>query len=425
MQMRYQEKESADLMLAAIYQAAADIVPSSLPLERLAKLTRSDMAFAGRYHLERRRGAIVASYNLDAAAAEAYEARLSGQIPWLATASFFQAEGLVWRGSEIVSVADLMRSEFFRAALAPQGLLHTAHLVLRVRGPAIVHAVLARRAEAEEFEDETLDICRRFALHARQAFEISAAKEQSLLVEAGIATAINDMPIGIAVIEAPATIRYISETCAAMFDGLAPAPPSGNGSINGYAEPLRIPASAGTRSALPTALPRPLLAALGQRPIPTSCVLHPPHGQDGRPLLVDLRPYQVRSEYESEPRPGYVLICRSTETVVEVDELSLREAFSLTAAEARICAALAGGDNVETLARNLGISPLTARTHLKHIFEKTYTTRQPELMKLLMSMSRRKLARSESERNGRLLGRIERSLPTRGALTSRELPGSE
>jgi len=40
---------------------------------------------------------------------------------------------------------------------------------------------------------------------------------------------------------------------------------------------------------------------------------------------------------------------------------------------------------VEELAEELGITPLTARTHLKRVFAKTGTTRQADLVSLLLS----------------------------------------
>lgn len=65
------------------------------------------------------------------------------------------------------------------------------------------------------------------------------------------------------------------------------------------------------------------------------------------------------------------------------DKLCLRSAFSLTPAEARLAARLAGGTGIEAACEELAIGRETARTQLKSIFAKTGTHRQAELSALL------------------------------------------
>lgn len=64
----------------------------------------------------------------------------------------------------------------------------------------------------------------------------------------------------------------------------------------------------------------------------------------------------------------------------EADALQL---FGLTPAEARLAFVMAGGANAKEAARALGITPNTARTHIKRIFEKTGARRQADLPRLL------------------------------------------
>lgn len=64
---------------------------------------------------------------------------------------------------------------------------------------------------------------------------------------------------------------------------------------------------------------------------------------------------------------------------------TLREVFNLSRAEARLTHALVHGRSVEAAARELHISPHTARTQLKAIFAKTGTRRQPELVRKVLT----------------------------------------
>ena len=59
--------------------------------------------------------------------------------------------------------------------------------------------------------------------------------------------------------------------------------------------------------------------------------------------------------------------------------------FDLTPREAQLCAALATGHSLKAAAASLGMGFRTARAHLEHIFSKTGTHRQAELVLLLQS----------------------------------------
>ena len=57
--------------------------------------------------------------------------------------------------------------------------------------------------------------------------------------------------------------------------------------------------------------------------------------------------------------------------------------YRLTGGELRVLLALTQGLGAKEAADMLGISEPTARTHLQHIFSKTDTTRQADLLRLL------------------------------------------
>src|SRR5262245_6932057 len=109
----------SDELIAVLYESAVGVVSLSRPLELLAALTRSDAAFVGRFNFEHRRGSIAAAFNLDFGSAESYKLKHAAHNPWLMRRSYFQAEGLVWRGSEILEHDGLRKTEFYQNFLAP------------------------------------------------------------------------------------------------------------------------------------------------------------------------------------------------------------------------------------------------------------------------------------------------------------------
>lgn len=60
--------------------------------------------------------------------------------------------------------------------------------------------------------------------------------------------------------------------------------------------------------------------------------------------------------------------------------------FDLTHSESELAARLAAGKRLDLAAAELGVATGTARTHLKHIFQKTSTGRQGELSRLLRAL---------------------------------------
>jgi DNA-binding CsgD family transcriptional regulator len=62
----------------------------------------------------------------------------------------------------------------------------------------------------------------------------------------------------------------------------------------------------------------------------------------------------------------------------------LRRRFDLTSTEAALAVEILRGDGRKAAARRCGISDATAKTHLAHIFEKTGTHRQAELVRCLL-----------------------------------------
>jgi len=71
---------------------------------------------------------------------------------------------------------------------------------------------------------------------------------------------------------------------------------------------------------------------------------------------------------------------------IVVDERALISVYGLTRGEAALAAKLVRGKSIEVAADELCISAHTARTHLKRIFMKTDTHRQPELLLRMLIM---------------------------------------
>lgn len=80
---------------------------------------------------------------------------------------------------------------------------------------------------------------------------------------------------------------------------------------------------------------------------------------------------------------------------------ALARAYDLTAMELRVLLGIVQVGGGPTVAHDIGISETTVRTHLKHIFAKTGTHRQADLVKLVAAFESPLLGPEKSQLNGR------------------------
>ncbi len=78
----------------------------------------------------------------------------------------------------------------------------------------------------------------------------------------------------------------------------------------------------------------------------------------------------IDPEHENQPAPAL-----------------LRQLYNLTNTEAEIALRLTRGDDLKQISDELSVSPWTVRTHLQHLFAKTDTHRQAELIRHLLAIS--------------------------------------
>jgi DNA-binding CsgD family transcriptional regulator/PAS domain-containing protein len=86
------------------------------------------------------------------------------------------------------------------------------------------------------------------------------------------------------------------------------------------------------------------------------------------------------------PRAGAIVMINDPEAEPAVPVEPLQRLYGLTAAEARLVAALAAGRRIEDAAKAFKISRETARTQLRQIFAKTGTTRQTDLVSTVLAL---------------------------------------
>jgi len=102
-----------------------------------------------------------------------------------------------------------------------------------------------------------------------------------------------------------------------------------------------------------------------------------------RPLNIMVAPLTVESTWFVSGARTAIVFVSDPDSAPQIGQQQLRTLYRLTAAEAAVAIAVARGVGLQAVADELEISLTTARTHLQHVFEKTSTRRQAELVRLI------------------------------------------
>jgi DNA-binding CsgD family transcriptional regulator len=104
-----------------------------------------------------------------------------------------------------------------------------------------------------------------------------------------------------------------------------------------------------------------------------------------RPFALIVMPASVRAFPPDARRPAVIVFVSDPEVKVLAEPGVLARGYGLTAAESRLAEQLMQGESLVHAAERLGVSHNTARTHLQRIYQKTETTHQGDLIRLLLT----------------------------------------
>jgi DNA-binding CsgD family transcriptional regulator len=111
----------------------------------------------------------------------------------------------------------------------------------------------------------------------------------------------------------------------------------------------------------------------------TSALLERGNGERVALKLLPL-PYRRRRGGTAPQAAAAILLAHHVPALTQRIQWAARH-YAFTPAEARVVQALMGGCTIGTVARQLGVTAATVKTHLQHVFDKTDTRRQVDLVK--------------------------------------------
>ncbi|RWE33467.1 MAG: hypothetical protein EOS77_12115 [Mesorhizobium sp.] len=260
------------------------------------------------------------------------------------------------------------RSEFYNDFCRPGDMCHSIGVVL-ANEPDIRVVFTCGRAEATgEFEPEHIERLRRIGPHLVRAASVGLRLSRSEIARSANVEALDRIAQGVLVVAANGEILFANRAAEALLT---------------EADGIRIEKSALRATRPADAQFQRLIATAAERLDAAGGVMTLARPAPRRPLSVLVAPLKMELKWFVTARPAAVVFVSDPDSAPRTAQDQLRNLYRLTPAEAAVAIAIARGEGLQAVADELGISLTTARTHLQHVFEKTETRRQAELVRLI------------------------------------------
>lgn len=349
-------------------------------LERLGNDLRGDCATLFQHDYANGCGQMLAAYGVDKDMQAKYDAHYCRTNVWVDRQAKLPA-GSVVRSEQLLSLAELQRSEYYADWLRPQGLCHALGSTVVRDEHLVVKLGLLRGPRGGSMRDVELQAVRSLMPHLERAVKVSQQLRLGELGNLHADQAFEANQQGLLLIDKELVVHRINHAAARtleMHDGV---------SID-LSERLRILDMASARALL-TVIAAVLergIKALGHRRLtiprpsgrPAFIVQVMPAPQSGEPLQHSVRRGARLLMVMADP--ARVAFANEASAIE-----SLRWQFGLSKAEARLAMRLADGHTLVEAAQSLRITEGTARFVSKQVMRKCDVHRQADLIRLILN----------------------------------------
>lgn len=360
-------------LIAEIYEAAVDQARWPRFLEHLAEIIDGHAVNIAYTPLPHGEATMMSVVRFDPEAERQYHHYYREVDPWLkrgrATRRF--RTGLVGLGRELLTDGEYGRTEFHADFGRKFGIWSGLSAVIRADDEVLALLSACERPNGGVFGTDERRLVQHLLPHLQRALAIHQRISGLEHTAAAVEAAMDRLPFGVVLVDRTARVLVVNtqaQRLMAQRDGLSVR----SGRL--------VAREAG--ATLQSAISRSIAIARGELHDPPAAFAIQRAGAR-RPLQVLVAPIRT-----GRPELPIGIACAAVfiddpDRAPKVPTAMLRTFYSLTPAEARFAALLLTGCSVQDASAALEITLNTARTHLKRIFDKTGTSRQADLVRLL------------------------------------------
>ena len=291
--------------------------------------------------------------------------------PMFPGALFFNVEE-VHQLIEIIPREEVRRTRFCIEWMAPQEIIDDMFAILEKSATSCSLFQVIRRRRDGVVDDDARERLALLAPHIRRSVLIGKIIDLKKVEAAALADSLDTLSAGMFMVDASGRIVHANASGHSMLAEAKVLRSVGGhlGAIDSLANQALLESFAATESGDP---------ALGRKGIAV-----PLKARDDERYVANVLPLTSGTRRKAGISYSAVATVFVHKAALELSppEAIVKE-FKLTPAELRVLFAIVEIGGVHKSAEALGISEATARTHLRHLFEKTGTSRQAELIKLV------------------------------------------
>lgn len=371
------EKVILDLV-AQIYDAAVDPDCWQPFLKGFADVTSSEAAAL--FLREDNRSLLLdASFGIAPEDRLSYAAHYAALNVWQSRLTRQFEPGVVRNSADACPDAELLKTDFYNGWLRPQRLFYGYGGTILKSHSVSTNITAMRSRNRGAYDQAEVQLLQTLMLHLQKALELH--RRVIILQEKRNASieSLNLLSTGFILVDRSAHVLFTNHAARRIIDQ--------NDGLSIRLSGLTASLSDETAKIQKLAHEAWIRVPSNGSPSPSGSVaVSRPSGRRRFSLLVVPLPRN-----ESEPRlfagidlPAAAILISDPEGETVPDTTALRQSFGLTPAEANLASILMAGKSLKQAMDQLRISMNTAKTQLKAIFSKTGTSRQGELIRLLL-----------------------------------------
>lgn len=357
-------------LIASVYEAALDPRLWSSTLEAAADHFQASKTLFYTLETPLTSGGFFSSHNVASEAIAAYDARYRAMDAWiLGHQRRFAGQEGAFTGDMLVPYGELVRTEFYADFMKPNDLYHLCNAGVHERedGGQIVSFAMIRGPRQQAFEERHRRICQLLTPHLQRALLITHRLGACSHEKRTDLSMLDNAPVTLFLVDAHGIVKRMTEAAELLVQ-----------------KNTHLGIKAGRLVATVDRRFAEAVEEVANRHSATRFSrvldLHDKAGSNRLHVLIARAGMHL-------PNLAYVVVGPLGASGWSALGTHLSQLYKVTKAEGRLCEQLAAGHSLAEAAETLSIRYSTAVSQLKSVFAKTGTSRQPDLMRLLIDIA--------------------------------------